>query len=98
MLRKPLALAAVSVALAMPSSALAMHGRGEQPPRVPRNLEAHGAFAPAQILVATTASSSFHWLDAAIGASVTGGCVLLLVGGRLVIVHRRGRVRLHHVS
>ena len=89
MLRKPLVIAAIGVALALPSPAFAMHGPREQPPRVPRNMESEGRFAQAPIVFVSAASNPFSWVDAAIGASVTAGCVLVLVAGRLVIVHRR---------
>jgi hypothetical protein len=98
MLRKPLVLAAIGVALAAPSPALAMHGPREQPPRVPRNTESAGSFARAPIVVVSAAGNPFSWRDAGIGASVSAGCVLVLVGGWLVIIHRRSRVRLHQVS
>jgi hypothetical protein len=98
MLRKSLVIAAIGVALAAPSPAFAMHGPREQPPRVPRDAESAGSFARAPIVFAAAASSSFSWRDAGIGASVTGGCVLVLVVGRLVIIHRRSRVQLHQVS
>jgi len=98
MVRKPLVIAAIGVALAAPSPALAMHGPREQPPRVPRGVASAGSFALAPIVFAAAPSSSFSWLDAGIGASATGGCVLVLVGGWLVIIHRRSRVQLHQVS
>ena len=98
MLRKPLVVAAIGVALAAPSPAFAMHGPREQPPRVPRNAESVGSFARAPIVFTVAPSSSFSWRDAGIGASVTAGCVLVLVGGWLVIIHRRSRVQLHQVS
>jgi hypothetical protein len=92
MLRKPLAIAAVGLALATPASAFAMHGQGEQSARVPRNLEAHKPLAPAPIVIAAaTPPRSFSWLDAGIGASAAAGCALALAGGRRV-------VRLRHAS
>jgi hypothetical protein len=42
----------------------------------------------------SAASNPFSWVDAGIGALLTGGCVLALVGGRLVVIHRR----LHQLS
>ena len=94
MLRKPLAIAAVGFALAAPSPALAMHGPREQPPRVPRDAESAGPSALAPIVFVSASSSSFSWFDAGIGASFTFACALVLVAGRLVIIHRR----LDHVS
>jgi hypothetical protein len=94
MLRKPLVLAALALALAAPSPALAMHGPREQAPRLPRNMESRRPFAPAPIVIVSAASNPFSWLDAGIGALVSGGCVLALVGGRLVAIQRR----LHQLS
>jgi hypothetical protein len=91
MLRKSLAIAAAGAALATPASALAMHRRGEPATRLPRNLESQGPLAQTVLVTAPAPPGSFSWLDAVIGAAVTGGCVLILVGGRRV-------VRLHHVS
>ena len=82
MLRKSLAILAIGVVLAAPSTALAMHGPKEQPPRVPRNMESAGPAAQAPFVIEVNASTSFSWLDAGIGASVTAGSVLLLAGGR----------------
>lgn len=91
MLRKPLVVAAAGVALAAPSPALAMHGRGESASRLPRNLESRGTLAQTLLVSAPATPRSFSWIDAGIGAAVTaGGCVLMLAGAR--------RVRLHHVS
>jgi hypothetical protein len=97
MLRKPLAVAAAGVALATPSAAFAMHGPGEQSARVPKNLESRGSLA-AGVLAAASTPGGFSWVDAGIGASVTAGGVLVLVGGRRVITQRHGRVRLDHAS
>lgn len=97
MLRKPLAVAAAGVALATPSAAFAMHGPGEQSARVPRNLESRGSLA-AGLLATASPPGGFSWLDAGIGASVTAGGVLVLVGGRRVLVQHQRRVRLDHVS
>lgn len=95
MLRKRLAIAAAAgVALAAPSSALAMHGPGEKAPRLPRNLESHGSVAQTVFVTSPVANGSFSWFAAGIGASVTGACALALVGGRRVIVQRR----LHQAS
>jgi hypothetical protein len=94
MLRKPLVIAAIGAALAVPSPALAMHGPREQPPRVPRDMESAGPSAQAPIVFAASPSIAFSWLDAGIGASFAFGCALVLVAGRLVIIHRR----LPHVS
>ena len=89
--RKSLALAVAGIVLAAPSPALAMHGPKEQLARVPRNAESP-RFAQAPLVVTGSASRSFSWLDAGIGASVTAGCALVLAGGR------RLRLRLNHVS
>ena len=91
MLRKSLAIAAAGAALAAPASALAMHGRGEPTTRLPRNLESRGPLAQTVLVTVPAAPGSFSWLDAGIGAAVTGGCVLVLAGGPRA-------VRLHHVS
>ena len=91
MLRKSLAIAAAGASLAAPASALAMHGRGEPATRLPRNLESRGPLAQTVVVTVPVSSGSFSWLDAGIGAAVTGGCVLMLAGGRRA-------VRLRHVS
>ncbi len=91
MLRKSLAFAAAGASLATPASALAMHGHGEPATRLPRNLESRGPLGQTVFVTAPTAPGSFSWLDAGIGAAVTGGCVLTLAGGRRA-------VRLHHAS
>jgi hypothetical protein len=88
--RKSLAILAVGLMLAAPSSALAMHGPREQPPRVPGNVESGGSSAQAPFVIEVSADRSFSWSDAGVGASVTAACVLLLAAGR--------RVRLHHAS
>jgi hypothetical protein len=90
MLRKPLAIAAAAVALAAAPPAFAMHGPKEQPPRVPRDMESP-RLAQASLVIQVSAGGSFSWLDAGIGASVTAGCAVLLVGGRRA-------VRLRHAS
>jgi hypothetical protein len=91
MLRKSLAIAAAGAALAAPASALAMHGRGEPATRLPRNLESRGTPVQTVLVTAPAAQASFSWRDAGIGAAVTGGCVLMLAGGRRA-------VRLRHAS
>ena len=90
MLRKPLLIAAAGVALAAPSPALAMHGRGESASRLPRNLESRG-----MLVAAPVAPRPFSWLDAGIGAAAMAGSLFVLAGGRRVIIRR---VRLDHVS
>jgi hypothetical protein len=97
MLRKPLAIAAAGLALAAPSAALAAHGPGEQAPRLPRHVESLSAYAQAPIVV-TAATQGFNWLDAGIGASFTGGCVLALVGAQRLRHLRRRRIWLDHIS
>ena len=91
MLRKPLVIVVAGIALAAPSSAVAMHGRGEPATRPPRNLESRGPLARTVFVAVPAPTESFSWLDAGIGAAVTGGCVLMLAGGRRA-------VRLHHAS
>jgi hypothetical protein len=43
------------------------------------------------LVTAPATQASFSWRDAGIGAAVTGGCVLMLAGGRRA-------VRLRHAS
>jgi hypothetical protein len=64
--------------------------------RKPVAIAAAGALAasPSAFVTGPVASGPFSWLDAGIGASVTAGCALALVGGRRVIVQRR----LHQAS
>ena len=98
MSRRPMAIAAVGLALGAPSSALAMHGPREQAPRLARDVEFHGSFAQTPLAAAPGAAGSFSWLDAGIGASVTGGFVLVLAGSWRVVARHQRHIRLHHVS